>query len=304
MIYTLTLNPSLDYIVDVDEFNIGAINRTNYEYILPGGKGINVSIVLNNLGISNIAYGLIAGFTGDEIVHRLENMGVKTDFIRLSQGNSRINMTLRNVEETSINGMGAQCTEDELKMLINKFRKAEDEDIFVLSGSVPKGISDTVYEELMKNFDNRNIKIVVDVTGKYMSGVLKYRPFLIKPNKIELEDMFNTKINTTEEFIYYARELQNMGARNVLISRGGEGAVLYTEDKEVYVHEGIKGTVVNTIGAGDSMVAGFLAGYIKMQNMKDAFYMGIASGTASAFSDNLATREQIETLYRRILDFS
>ncbi len=304
MIYTLTLNPSLDYFVDVDEFNIGAVNRTNYEHILPGGKGINVSIVLNNLGISNIAFGLVGGFTGDEIVRRLEKMGVKTDFIRLSQGNSRINMTLRNVEETSINGMGAKCTERELEMLINKFQNADDDDIFVLSGSVPKGIQDTVYEDLIKILDNRNIKIVVDVTGKYMPAVLKYRPFLIKPNKIELEDMFKTKINNTEEFIYYAQELQNMGARNVLISRGGEGAVLYTEDKGLHVHEGLNGTVVNTIGAGDSMVAGFLAGYIKMQNMKDAFYMGIAAGTASAFSDNLATGEAIETLYRRILDFS
>lgn len=304
MVYTLTVNPSLDYIVDVDKFDIGEVNRTNYELVFPGGKGINVSIVLNNLGINNIAYGFVAGFTGDEIVRRLECMGVETDFIRLEQGNSRINLTLRNVEETSINGMGAVCSPKEQQMLMDKLSQARDEDILVLSGSIPRGISDNIYEDIMKLFNNRNIKIVVDVTRKYMMGVLKYRPFLIKPNQTELEEMFDVKIKNVEEIIYYARELQNMGARNVLISRGGEGAVLYTEDKELYVHPGILGTVVNTIGAGDSMVAGFLAGYIQKQNIQEAFYMGIASGTASAFSYNLATRKQIETIYGRVLDFS
>lgn len=304
MVYTLTVNPSLDYIVDVDKFDIGEVNRTNYELVFPGGKGINVSIVLNNLGINNIAYGFVAGFTGDEIVRRLECMGVETDFIRLEQGNSRINLTLRNVEETSINGMGAVCSPKEQQMLMDKLLQARDEDILVLSGSIPRGISDNIYEDIMKLFNNRNIKIVVDVTRKYMMGVLKYRPFLIKPNQTELEEMFDVKIKNVEEIIYYARELQNMGARNVLISRGGEGAVLCTEDKELYVHPGILGTVVNTIGAGDSMVAGFLAGYIQKQNIQEAFYMGIASGTASAFSYNLATRKQIETIYGRVLDFS
>lgn len=304
MVYTLTVNPSLDYIVDVEKFNIGEVNRTNHELIFPGGKGINVSIVLNNLGIDNTAYGFVAGFTGEEIVRRLKNMGLKTDFIRLAQGNSRINMTLRNVEETSINGMGAVCSENDRKLLMNKLSKAEDEDIIVLSGSVPRGISDKIYEDIMKMFENRSIKIVVDVTRKYMEGVLKYRPFLIKPNQSELEEIFDVKIKSTEEIICYAKKLQNMGARNVLVSRGGEGAVLYTENNELFVHNGIKGNVINTIGAGDSMVAGFIAGYLKNQNMKEAFYMGIAAGTASAFSDNLATREQIETIYERVLDFS
>lgn len=304
MVYTVTVNPSLDYIVDVDKFNIGEVNRTKSQLIFPGGKGINVSIVLNNLEIENTAYGFIAGFTGDEIARRLGNMGVKTDFIRLEHGNSRINLTLRNVEETSINGIGAVCSENEQKNLMDKLSQASDDDIIVLSGSVPNGISDKIYEEIMKMFENRSIKIVVDVTRKYMEGVLKYRPFLIKPNQSELEEIFDVKIKSTEEIICYAKKLQNMGARNVLVSRGGEGAVLYTENNELFVHNGIKGNVINTIGAGDSMVAGFLAGYLKKQNMKEAFYMGIAAGTASAFSDNLATCEQIETIYERVLDFS
>ena len=304
MIYTLTINPSLDYIVDVDNFNIGAVNRTNYELILPGGKGINVSTVLNNLGIANTAYGFVAGFVGDEIVRRLEGMGMTTDFIRLKQGNSRINMTLRNVEETSVNGMGAVCSKDELDRLKNKLTKLNDEDILVLSGSVPKGIPDTIYKEIFEILNNHKIKVVVDVTRKHLTDVLKYGPFLIKPNQFELEEIFDAKIKSTQEVINYAQELQNMGAKNVLVSRGGEGAVLYTEDKELYVCDGIEGTVVNTIGAGDSMVAGFLAGYLKKGNYRDAFYMGMAAGTASAFSDKLATRDRIEVLYRRIIDFS
>lgn len=304
MIYTLTLNPSLDYIVDVNDFEIGGVNRTKYELILPGGKGINVSIVLSNLGIDNTAWGFVAGFVGEEIINRLENMNIKTDFIKLESGVSRINMTLRNVKETSINGMGAVCTPKELSLLMDKLCGLGENDILVISGSVPNGILNTVYKDIIEEISARNIKFVVDTTRKYLMEVLEYKPFLVKPNQSELEEIFDVKLNGIEEIVFYAKKLQQMGAINVLVSRGGDGALLVAENDEIYISQGIQGEVVNTIGAGDSMVAGFLAGYVNTGDFKKAFYKGVAAGTASAFTDKLATLPEIEGIYKHILENS
>lgn len=300
MIYTVTFNPSLDYIVSVTDFKLGMTNRTASELMLPGGKGINVSTVLENLGIESTALGFVAGFVGDEISKKLTELGIRTDFIRIPQGNSRINLKLKSVDGTEINGAGPVINESALRELMTRLDQMEDGDICILAGSIPKSMPDDIYKEIMKLVSGRNIPIVVDATKDLLLNVLEYKPFLIKPNNHELGEIFDVILKTREEVLPYAKKLQEMGARNVLVSMAGEGAVLVAEDGSTYTAKAPKGKLVNGVGAGDSMVAGFVAGWMEKQSYKHAFYMGIAAGSASAFSEYLATREEVETVYKTI----
>ena len=300
MINTITLNPSLDYIVKVDDFKAGHVNRTSEENIYPGGKGINVSIVLKNLGVKNRALGFVAGFTGEEIEKLVADHGVDSDFIKLEKGMSRINVKLKSKEESEINGMGPNISQVDIEKLYKKLDSLKAGDFVVLAGSIPSTLPDDIYETIMKDFQHKEINFVVDATKDLLLNVLKYKPFLIKPNKEELEETFKEKIETNEDIVKHAEKLQDMGARNVLISLGGDGAILITETKEVYYSKAPKGKVLNTVGSGDSMVAGFIAGYQKNRDYNEAFKMGIAAGSASAFSMNLATLPEVESLLKEI----
>lgn len=293
MVYTITFNPSIDYVMNLDSFDVGMVNRSSAEKVLPGGKGINVSVVLNNLGIETTALGFIAGFTGDEIQNRLKQMGCNTDFVVLDNGISRINVKLKSDVESEINGQGPVINENAIGQLYAKLDNICDADVLVLAGSIPNSISDSVYEDILKRISHKNIKVVVDATGELLLNVLKYKPFLIKPNNFEMEEMFNTKITCEDELVDYGKKLQQMGARNVLISRAADGAILLTEDGNVYVEPALTGKVVNSVGAGDSMVAGFVAGILEKNNMQYALRLGICAGSASAFSENLATKDEI-----------
>ena len=301
MIYTLTLNPALDYTIKLENLYLGKINITKETEILPGGKGINVSTVLKNLEIESIAIGFISGFTGKEIERKLNENNIKTEFIGLENQNSRINIKIiEKTKETAINTKGPNILKEDIEKLYKKIEKIEDGDFLVLSGSIPNGIDQDIYEKICEKLKNKNIKIIVDSTNDLLLKTLKYKPFLIKPNKEELEETFKEKIETNEDIVRRAEKLQEMGARNVLISLGGDGAILITDTKEVYYSKAPKGKVLNTVGAGDSMVAGFIAGYQKNRDYKDAFKMGIATGSASSFSMNLATADEVANLLKEI----
>lgn len=301
MIYTVTFNPSLDYIVRMDHFEAGAINRVSYEQVLAGGKGINVSIVLHNLGHESTALGFVAGFTGAEIEHKLDAFPVKHDFVHLENGFSRINVKAKAENETEINGQGPDISEAAQKKLFEKLDTLGKGDTLVLAGSIPKTLPDDIYERIMERLDGRGIRIVVDAEKKLLLNVLKYHPFLIKPNNHELGDMFGVTLKTDEEIVTYAKKLQEKGATNVLISMAGDGAILLTADGKHYKSPAPKGKLVNSVGAGDSMVAGFLTGCIESHDdLETAFYMGVATGSASAFSENLATRPEVEALLATI----
>ena len=301
MIYTITFNPALDYIVRVDNFKVGQVNRTSYEEVYAGGKGINVSIVLNNLDVENIALGYIAGFTGDEIENRVKSMGCKTDFIKLNNGMSRINVKLKSNEESEINGQGPAINDSDLDELFNKLDSLKEGDVLVLAGSIPNTLPENIYEIIMKRLENKNIKIIVDATKDLLLNVLKYRPFLIKPNHHELAELFNVELKDEDEIIIYAKKLKEMGAKNVLISMAGDGAIFITEDNKVIKSNVPKGKLVNSVGAGDSMVGGFIAGYLNNGDLEEAFKMGVATGSASAFSEGLATKDKVYELLKQIL---
>lgn len=301
MIYTVTFNPALDYIVRLDSFTAGEINRVNYEQVLGGGKGINVSIVLGNMGIKSTALGFLAGFTGEEIKRQLEGFGVAHDFVQLDNGFSRINVKVKADKETEINGQGPKISEAAQAELFAKLDKLGEGDTLVLAGSIPNTLPDDIYERIMSRLEGKGIRVVVDAEKGLLLKVLKYHPFLIKPNNHELGDMFGVKLTSDEEIVTYAKKLQEQGARNVLISMAGDGAILLTEDGRHFKSPAPKGKLVNSVGAGDSMVAGFLTGcHEKPEEMEHAFYMGVATGSASAFSENLATREEAEALYKSI----
>ena len=301
MIYTVTFNPAIDYIVRMPEFIAGATNRVNYEQVLGGGKGINVSIVLKNLGIDSTALGFISGFTGKEIIRQLHSFGCKSDFIELPNGFSRINVKIKtNDEETEVNGQGPDIPANAIEELFAKLDKLTAGDTLVLAGSIPKTLPDDIYEKIMARLENRNINIVVDATKNLLLNVLKYRPFLIKPNNHELAEMFNVTLTCNDDIITYAKKLQDMGAKNVLVSMGKDGAILVAEDGSITYSPVPKGKLVNSIGAGDSMVAGLLTGYIETNSYEKAFYMGVATGSASAFSENLATRSEVEALLKTL----
>lgn len=301
MIYTVTFNPSLDYIVSVDDFKLGLTNRTSSELILPGGKGTNVSTVLKNLGFESTALGFVAGFTGNEIVKRLNDMGIKSDFISIENGISRINLKLKSIDGTEINGAGPDISEEKVKKLMDKLNQLKEGDVLVLAGSIPSSMSDNIYRDIMADLKDRGVMIVVDATKDLLLNVLEYHPFLIKPNNHELGEIFDVKLTTREEVIPYGRKLQEKGARNVLVSMAGEGAVLIAEDGQVFDAPAPKGKLINGVGAGDSMVAGFVAGWIEKQDYEYAFHMGVASGSASAFSENLATKEEIINVYNQVV---
>lgn len=296
MIYTVTFNPSLDYIVTVDNFTTGRVNRTTTEFMYPGGKGINVSIVLKNLGYDNIALGFEAGFTGEEIIRRISDMGIIHDFIHVDNGLSRINVKIRSDNESEINGQGPAIEADHINKLYQRFDKLKNGDILVLAGSIPTVMPDSMYMDIMKYLKGRNIKIVVDATKDLLVNVLEYKPFLIKPNNHELGEIFGVELKTRDEVVEYAKRLQKMGAVNVLVSMAGEGAVLVAEDGSIFKTPAPKGVVKNSVGAGDSMVAGFIAGYLNSGNYVEAFKMGVCTGSASAFSDKLATKAEVEAL--------
>lgn len=297
MIYTVTFNPAIDYIVRMDKFVPGATNRVNYEQVLGGGKGINVSIVLKNLGIDSTALGFMSGFTGKEILRQLHSFGCQSDFIELPEGFSRINVKIKTAEmETEVNGQGPSIPQDAIDELFQKLDKLTAGDILVLAGSIPKSLPDDIYENIMERLQGRGIHIVVDATKNLLLNVLKYHPFLIKPNNHELAELFNVELKSNEDIITYAKKLQEQGAQNVLISMGKDGAILVDQNGETHYSPVPKGKLVNSIGAGDSMVAGFLTGYHETNSFKHAFLMGVATGSASAFSENLATRPEVEAL--------
>ena len=300
MIYTVTFNPSLDYIVSCDDFILGQTNRTTKEIIYPGGKGINVSIVLRNLGLDTTALGFLAGFTGGEIKRLILKEGIKNEMIEVNNGFSRINIKLRSSQESELNGMGPSIDEQSIKKLYQKLDNLTSDDILVLAGSIPSSMPSNIYSDIMDYLKDKNMKIVVDATKDLLLNVIPYKPFLIKPNNHELGELFNVKLNTREEVVPYARKLQELGARNVLVSLAGEGAVLVDENGEIYSSKAPKGKVINSVGAGDSMVAGFLYGYKTFNNYNEAFKYGICTGSASAFSEQLAKLDEVIDLYKNL----
>lgn len=293
MIYTVTFNPSLDYIVEVKDFQIGMTNRTEAEMLLPGGKGINISIVLQNLGIENTALGFVAGFTGAEIEKRVQELGVKTEFIQVPEGISRINFKLQSMEGTEINGAGPRISAEQVDLLFQRLAQLQEGDVLCLAGSIPASMPNDMYQRILECLENKGILTIVDATKDLLMKVLTYHPFLVKPNNHELGELFGVELKTREEVIPYGKKLQELGARNVLISMAGEGAVLIAENGQVYSKPAPKGKLINGVGAGDSMVAGFLAGWLEKQDYAYAFHMGLAAGSASAFSENLATKAEI-----------
>lgn len=296
MIYTVTFNPSLDYIVSVEDFQLGMTNRTDSELLLPGGKGINVSTVLMNLGIENTALGFTAGFTGDEIRRKVEEIGVKADFIQIEKGVSRINLKLKSIDGTEINGQGPDIGKEKVEELLRRLDGLSEGDVLVLAGSIPASMPDDIYRDIMKRLTGRGIMIVVDATRDLLVNVLEYHPFLIKPNNHELGEIFGVEITSKKDVAAYAKKLQEQGARNVLVSMAGDGAVLVSADGRVFETMPPKGKVINSVGAGDSMVAGFLAGYLETGDYERAFYMGVCTGSASAFSEGLAQKEDVYAL--------
>ncbi len=299
MIYTVTFNPALDYIVRVEDLTLGRVNRTNYEHILPGGKGINVSIVLKNLGHDSCALGFMAGFTGREIERRLGQAGIRSDFIDVA-GMSRINVKVKSREETEINGLGPDIRPADIDALFAQLDRLAEGDVLVVSGSVPASLPADMYERILSRMEGRGIEVVVDATRDLLVNVLPYHPFLIKPNNHELGEIFGVELATRDEVVPYAKRLQERGAHNVLVSMAGEGAVFVSERGEVSMSEAPKGTVVNSVGAGDSMVAGFVAGWLETSDAASAFRMGLCTGSASAFSEDLATRPEVEALLATI----
>lgn len=295
MVYTVTFNPAIDYVVHTDEMKLGATNRSEREEMYFGGKGINVSIVLRELGIASKALGFTAGFTGEAIEKGLADMGIDTDFVRLKNGNSRINVKIKAAEETELNGQGPDIDDKAIKALFEKLDTLSDGDTLILAGSVPSSLPSDIYEQILAKLSEKKIKAVVDATKDLLLNVLKYKPFLVKPNNHELGEMFGVELKSDADIEKYARKLQEMGAVNVLISMAGDGAMLIDEHGKMHRCGVCKGKVKNSVGAGDSMVAGFTAGSLK-GDYEYALKLGTAAGGATAFSDGLATKEKIAEL--------
>ena len=296
MIYTVTFNPALDYVVGVERLTLGEVNRTTKESIYYGGKGINVSAVLKELKVESIALGFVAGFTGDAIERGVKEKGIATDFIHLKEGMSRINVKIKSDQESEINGQGPEITKEAIELLFEKLDQLKEGDSLVLAGSIPKTLPSDIYERIMERLREKKIRVVVDATKDLLLNVLKYKPFLIKPNNHELGEMFGVILKTNEEIISYGKKLQDMGAKNVLVSMAGDGSILIDETGNVYQMGVPAGKVKNSVGAGDSMVAGFLAGYAETNNYEEALKLGTATGSATAFSEGLATYEKIMEL--------
>ncbi|MCH5202628.1 MAG: 1-phosphofructokinase [Oscillospiraceae bacterium] len=300
MIYTVTFNPAIDYVVELVSFNLGEVNRTTREYMNLGGKGVNVSRVLTNLGVKNTALGFIAGFTGDALEKGLNSMGVTTDFIKLNEGSTRINVNIKGVTETDINARGPEIPHSSIEKLFLKLDNLTQDDTLVLAGSIPASLPSDMYERIMGRLYHKKIRFVVDATKDLLVKSLKFEPFLIKPNSHELGEIFGLELKTENEIVYYARELKKQGARNVLVSMAGNGAILVDENNIAHRIGTPKGKVKNSVGAGDSMVAGFCAGYLEKQDYKYALKMGAAAGSASAFSEGLATKDEVFALLKTL----
>lgn len=301
MVYTLTLNPSLDYMMPVRQLRIGATNRSEGEQIRIGGKGINVSILLRRLGVENLALGVAAGFTGEELLRRMNEEGIRHDFLMGREGFTRINVKLLSEEETEINGSGPVIEESEAQALLRQVAKIRSGDFLVISGSMPKGIPTDFLNQLLHQTTGQDAEIVLDISGQTLRRALRYRPFLIKPNQHELEEVLGVSISSREQALLHGKKLQELGARNVLISMGAEGAVLLDEKGGVHSKKAPDGLLVSSVGAGDSMVAGFLAGWIQSHAYDQAFCMGLAAGSASAFSWDMAEPEEVLRLYQTLI---
>ncbi len=298
MIYTFTANPSLDYIIDVEKFCEGQVNRSFCERTVAGGKGINVSLVLKNLGSDSVALGFVSGFTGREIENQLLQKNVECGFVHCEKGNSRINVKIRSAKETEINVRGPEISEDNISEVLEKLSGLKENDFLVLAGSVPSSVDKNFYLEIMESLSEKKINFVVDATGSLLVNSLSLRPFLVKPNNFELGEIFDEKLNSRQDVIPYANRLQEMGARNVLVSLAGEGAVLVCENGKIYETAAPKIKVINSVGAGDSMIAGFLLSYMESGNYEEAFRFAVAAGSASAASEDFATREEVEELLK------
>ena len=299
MIYTVTFSPAIDYVVDLAKFEIGEINRTQQEQAFPGGKGINVSLVLANLGKSSVATGFLGGFTGAFIKEELAKRHISSGFIEV-EGLTRINVKIRAGKETAINGQGPHITDRDIERLMAQLEKLGKDDLLVISGTVPKSLPNNIYEMILERIKDNGVTVIVDATKEILLNTLKYHPLLVKPNKEELEEMFNVTINNDAELIDNASKLLKLGAKNVIVSLGGDGALLVGEGLEPVLRSAPQGKVVNTVGAGDSLVAGFIAEYIDSHDIKRAFKQGIATGSASAFSEYLATKEEVQALLNKM----
>ncbi|MFR6313911.1 MAG: 1-phosphofructokinase [Ruminococcus sp.] len=301
MIYTVTFNPAIDYVVHADDMQVGAVNRSRQEEVYFGGKGINVSVVLHELGLASKALGFVAGFTGEAIEQGLRADGIETDFIHLEKGFSRINVKIKSSEETELNGQGPEIPEDKLRQLFDQLEQVQDGDTIILAGSIPTSLPADVYEQILRHLSGKQVRAVVDATRDLLVNVLKYKPFLIKPNNFELGEIFGVPLkDDVDEIVRYAGKLQEMGARNVLVSMAGDGAVLLDENGGVHACGVCKGTVKNSVGAGDSMVAGFVAG-CETGDYDYALKLGTATGGATAFSEGLAKKELIAELLQQLM---
>ena len=299
MVYTVTFNPAIDYVVRIKEIVVGATNHSEREEIYFGGKGINVSVVLKELGVDSKVLGFTAGFTGEAIEKGLADLGIDTDFVHLKTGNSRINVKLKSAEETEINGQGPHIDDESVTALFQKLDSLIDGDTLILAGSIPSSLPADIYERILERLSLKKIRVVVDATKDLLLNVLKFKPFLVKPNNHELGDMFGVKLKTDEEIEKYARKLQDMGAVNVLISMAKDGSMLIDETGKMHRMGVCKGKVKNSVGAGDSMVAGFTAG-IQSGDYEYALKLATAAGGATAFSDGLATKEKITELFNTL----
>ena len=299
MVYTVTFNPAIDYVVHIKEIRVGATNHSDREEIYFGGKGINVSVVLKELGVNSKALGFIAGFTGEAIEKGLKDLSIDTDFVRLKSGNSRINVKIKSADETEINGQGPHIDDESVAVLFQKLDALTDGDTLILAGSIPSSLPADIYEKILERLSHKKIKVIVDATKDLLLNVLKFKPFLVKPNNHELGDMFGVNLQTDEEIEKYARKLQNMGAVNVLISMAGDGSMLIDETGKMHRMGVCKGNVKNSVGAGDSMVAGFTAG-IQRGDYEYALKLATAAGGATAFSDGLATKDKITELFKTL----
>lgn len=302
MIYTVTLNPALDYVLHSENLTVGEINRSEREEIFFGGKGINVSSMLSRLGEDTTALGFIGGFTGDELLRLIEKENINCDFCKVKNGQTRINVKIRSGEETDINARGPEITAEDIENLMKKLDRTESGDYLVLSGSVPQSISDDIYEKILRKLEDKSIVFCIDASGKLLLKTLRHRPFLIKPNHHELGELFGVKAESEEEIISCAKKLQSLGALNILVSRAEKGAILITEDGKIYRSENAEGTLINSVGCGDSMLAGFIAGYIEKKDYSYALKLGTACGNATAYSEGLATRDEIDEILRLGID--
>lgn len=300
MIYTITMNPALDYVVDLNEFVTGQVNRVEQEHIFYGGKGINVSVVLKELGFESCCLGFVGGFTGDEIERGVKELGLKSNFIKVQKGMTRINVKIHSRQETELNGLGPIVEEDDMEKLFEQLDQLHDGDVLILSGSVPACMSKTVYFDILERLKMKNIKVIVDATGDLLKKTLAYHPFLIKPNNHELAELFQVELYSIQDIEKYARKLQDMGAQNVLISMSKDGSLLIDEFGKIHQLGVCQGKVENSVGAGDSMVAGFIAGCLSKMSYKETLKLATATGGATAFSKGLATKEKIDELLKQL----